>query len=115
MKNREKQELGLSPWRSATTSNEYWDRGLVDNPQFPISVFPAIDEIVDGSRQVFTPYVSNQPISVTGPNNSSESQLRLIRLQAQTTHTFSRLIDSTISSSSMAHSGIRSYELYRST
>ena len=59
MKNSEEQELGLSPWQSATTSNEYWDRGLVDNPQFPISVAPAIDEIVDGSRQVLTPSVSN--------------------------------------------------------
>jgi hypothetical protein len=29
----------------------------VDNPQFPISVAPAIDEIVDRSRQVFTPSV----------------------------------------------------------
>jgi hypothetical protein len=46
MENRE--ELGLSPWRSATTSNEFWDRGLEENPQFPISVAPAIDEIVDG-------------------------------------------------------------------
>ena len=114
MKNREEQELGLSPWRPATTSNEYWDRALVDNPQFPIYVAPAIYEIVDGSRHVFTPSVSIQPIFVTGPNNSSGSQLRLIRPQAQTTHTFSRLIDSTIPSSSMAHSGIRNNEFYRS-
>ena len=86
----------------------------VDNPQFPISVAPTTDEIVDGSREVFTPSVSNQPISVTGPNNSSRSQLRLTRSQAQTTHTFSRLINSTIPSSSMAPSGIRSNEFYRS-
>jgi hypothetical protein len=46
MENREEQGLGLSPWRSATTSDEFWDRGLEDNPQFPISVAPAIDEIV---------------------------------------------------------------------
>jgi hypothetical protein len=58
---------------------------LEDNPQFPISVAPAIDEIVDGSRQVFTPSVSNRPSSVTGPNNSSGSQLRLTRPQAKTT------------------------------
>jgi hypothetical protein len=45
MKNSEEQELGLSPWQSATTSNEYWDRGLVDNPQFTISVAPAIDKL----------------------------------------------------------------------
>jgi hypothetical protein len=50
IENREEQEFDLSPWWSATTSDEYWDRGLVDNPQFPISVAPAIDEIVDGSR-----------------------------------------------------------------
>jgi hypothetical protein len=35
-------ELGLSPWKSATTSDEFWDRGLEDNPQFPISAAPAI-------------------------------------------------------------------------
>ena len=52
MENREEQELGLSPWRSATTSDEFWDRGLEDNPQFPIYVAPAIDEIVDGSGLV---------------------------------------------------------------
>jgi hypothetical protein len=86
----------------------------VDNPQFPISVASAIDEIVVRSRQVFTPSVSNQPISVTGPNNSSGSQLRLTRPQAQTTHTFSRLIDRTMPSSSMSPSGIRSKEFYRS-
>jgi hypothetical protein len=51
MENREEQELGVSPWWSATTSDEYWDSCLVDNPQFPISVAPTIDEIVDGSRQ----------------------------------------------------------------
>jgi hypothetical protein len=28
MENREEQELGLSPWRSATPSDEFWDRGL---------------------------------------------------------------------------------------
>ena len=110
MENRE--ELGLSPWRSATTSDEFWDRGLEDNPQFPISVAPAIDEIVDGSRLVLTPSVSNRPSSFTGPHNSS--QLRLPRPQAKTTHTFSRPIDSTISSSSMAPSDIRSNEFYRS-
>ena len=114
MENREEQGLGLSPWRSATTSDEFWDRGLEDNPQFPISVAPAIDEIVDGSRQVFTPSVSNRPSSVTGPNNSSWSQLRLTRPQVKTTHTFSRPIDTTIPSSSMAPSGIRSNEFYRS-
>ena len=53
MENREEEGLGLSPWRSATTSDEFWDRSLEDNPQFPISVALAIDEIVDGSRQVF--------------------------------------------------------------
>jgi hypothetical protein len=112
MEIREEQGLGLSPWQSATTSDEFW--GLEDNPQFPISVAPAIDEIVDGSRQVFTPSVSNQPCSVTDPNNSSGSQLRLTRPQAKTTHTFSRPIDTTIPSSSMAPSGIRSNEFYRS-
>jgi hypothetical protein len=86
----------------------------VDNAQFPISVAPAIDEIVDRSKQVFTPSVSNQPISVTGPKNSSGSQLRPTRPQAQTTHTFSSLIDRTMPSSSMALSGIRSKEIYRS-
>jgi hypothetical protein len=111
MENRE--ELGLSPWRSATTSNEYWDRGLEDNPQFPISVGPAIDEIVGGSRLVFTSSVSNRPSSFTGPNNSS--QLRRTRPQATNTHTFSRHIDNTIPSSSMAPSGIRSDEFYRSS
>ena len=110
MENREEQGLGLSPWGSATTSDEFWDRSLEDNPQFPISV--ALAEIVDGSRQVFTP--SNRPSSVTGPNNSSGSQLRLTRPQAKTTHTFSRPIDTTIPSSSMALSGIRSNEFYRS-
>jgi hypothetical protein len=55
MENREEQGLGLSLCRSTTTSDEFWDRGLEDNPQFPISVALAIDEIVDGSRQVFTP------------------------------------------------------------
>ena len=114
MENREEQGLGLSSWRSATTSDPFWDRGLEDNPQFPISVAPAIDEIVDGSRQVFTPSVSNRPSSVTGPNNSSGSQLRLTRPQAKTTHTFSRPIDTTIPSSPMAPSGIRINEFYRS-
>ena len=111
MENREEQGLGLSPWRSAATSDEFWDRGLEDNAQFHISVAPAIDEIVDGSRQVFTPSVSNRPNSVTGPSNSSGSQLRLTRPQAKTTHTFSRPIDTSIPSSS---SGIRSNEFYRS-
>ena len=86
--------------------------GLEDNPQFPISVAPTIDEIVDDSRLVFTPSVSNPPSSFTGPNNSS--QLRLTRPRAKTTHTFSRPIDSTIPSSSMAPSGIRSNAFYRS-
>ena len=85
MENRE--ELGLSPRRSATTSEEF---GIIHNTY----VAPAIDEIVDGSRLVFTPSVSNRPSSFTGPNNSS--QLRLTRPQAKTTHTFSRSIDSTI-------------------
>ena len=49
MENREEQGLGLSSWRSATTSDAFWDRGLEDNPQFTISVAPAIDEIVDGT------------------------------------------------------------------
>jgi hypothetical protein len=53
-------------------------------------------------------------VSVTGPNNSSGSQLRLTRPQAKTTHTISRPIDTTIPSSSMAPSGIRSNEFYRS-
>ena len=115
MENRE-QGLGLSPWRSATISDEFWDRGLEDNPQFPISVAPEIDEIVDVSRQVFTPSVSNRPSSVTGPNNSSGSQLRLTHPRAIFffMHTFSRPIDATIPSSSMAPSGIRSNEFYRS-
>jgi hypothetical protein len=82
---------------------------LEDNPQFSISIAPAIDEIVDGSRQVFTPSVSNRPSSVTGYNKSSGSQLRLTRPRAKTTP-----IDITIPSSSMAPSGIRSNELYRS-
>jgi hypothetical protein len=69
---------------------------------------------VDGSRQVFTPFVSNRPSSVIGPNNSSGSQLRLTRPQAKTTHTFSRPIDTTMLSSSVAPSGIRSNEFYRS-
>jgi hypothetical protein len=99
---------------ATTTSDEFWDRGLEDNPQFPISVAPAIDEIVDGSRQVFAPSVSNRPSSVTGPNNSSGSQLTLTRPQAKTTHTFSRPIDTTIPSYSMAPSDIRSNEFYRS-
>jgi hypothetical protein len=47
MENRE-QRIGLSPWRSTITSDEFWDMGLEDNPQFPISVAPAMDEIVDG-------------------------------------------------------------------
>jgi hypothetical protein len=85
MENREEQGLGLSPWRSATTSDEFWDRGLEDNPQVPVSVAPAIDEIVDGSKQVFTPSASNRPSSVTDPNNSSGSQLRLTLPQAKTT------------------------------
>ena len=114
MENREEKELGLYPLRSATTSEEYWDRGLVDNPQFPISVAPAIDEIVDGSRHVFTPSVPNQPIFLTGPNNSLGSQLRLTRPQAQGTHTCSRPIDSNIPSSSMAPLCIRSNAFYRS-
>jgi hypothetical protein len=33
MENREEQELGLSPWRSATTSDEFWDRGLEENKE----------------------------------------------------------------------------------
>ena len=111
MENREEQGLGLSLCRSTTTSDEFWDRGLEDNPQLPIYVAPAIDEIVDGSRQVFTPSVSDRPNSVTGPNNSSGSQLRLTRPQAKTTHTFSRPIDTSIPNSS---SGIRSNEFYRS-
>jgi hypothetical protein len=68
---------------------------------------------VDGSRQVFTPSVSNRPSSVTSPNNSSGSQLRLTRPQAKTTHTFSSPIDTTILSSSLALSGIRSNEFNR--
>ena len=59
MENKEEQGIGLYRRWSATTSDEFWDRGLEDNPQFPISVAPAIDEIVDGSKQVFTPSVSN--------------------------------------------------------
>ena len=86
---------------------------MEENPQFPIYVAPAIDEIVDGSIQVLTPSVSNRPRSVTGPNLSG-SQLRLTRPQAKTMHTFSKSIDTTITSSSMAPSGIRSNELYRS-
>jgi hypothetical protein len=54
--NRAEQGLGLSLCRSTTTSDEFWDRGLEDNPQLPIYVAPAIDEIVDGSRQVFAAY-----------------------------------------------------------
>jgi hypothetical protein len=54
MENREEQGLGLSLCRSTTTSDEFWDRGLEDNPQHPIYVAPAINEIVDGSRQVIT-------------------------------------------------------------
>jgi hypothetical protein len=34
MENREEQ--GLSPWRSVTTSDDFWDRGLEDNSQLPI-------------------------------------------------------------------------------
>jgi len=49
---------------------------------------------MDGSRQVFTPYVSNRPSSVTGPKKLSGSQLRLTRPQAQNTLTFSMPIDS---------------------
>ena len=49
---------------------------------------------MDGSRQVFTSYVSNRPSSVTGPKHSSGSQLRLTRPQAQNTLTFSMPIDS---------------------
>jgi hypothetical protein len=96
-------------------SEEYWNRVLVDNPQFPISVATAIDEIVDRSRHVFTPSVFNQPIFVAGPNNSLGSQLRLTRPKAQVTHTFSRPIDSNIPSSSMAPPCIRSNAFYRST
>jgi hypothetical protein len=51
MENREEQGLNYESW--TTTSDEFWDRGLEDNPQLPISVALAIDEIVDGSRQVF--------------------------------------------------------------
>jgi hypothetical protein len=57
------------------SSDDFWDRGLEDNSQLPISVAPAIDEIVDGSRQVFTPSVSNRPNSITGPYNSFWSEL----------------------------------------
>ena len=65
-------------------------------------------------RQVFTPSVSNRSSSVIGPNNSSGSQLRLTRPQAKITHTFSRPIDTTIPSSSMAPTCIRSNAFYRS-
>ena len=71
MENREEQGLGFSLRRSATNSDEFWDRGLEENPQFPISVAPAVNESVDGSRQVFTPSVSNRQSSVIGPNNLS--------------------------------------------
>ena len=50
MENKEEQGIGLYRRRSATTSDEFWDRGLEDNPQFPISVAPAIDEIVVPDR-----------------------------------------------------------------
>ena len=53
-------------------------------------------------------------ICCSGPNNSSGSQLRLTRPRAEATHTFSRPIDATIPSSSMAPLGIRSNEFYRS-
>ena len=53
MENKEEQGIGLYRRRSATTLDEFWDRGLEDNPQFPISVASAIDEIVDGSRKGF--------------------------------------------------------------
>ena len=86
------QRLVLSYWLSYTAQDEYWDRGLLDNQQFP--VVPLIDEIMDGSRQVFTPYVSNRPSSVTGPKHLSGSQLRLTRHQAQNTLAFSIPIDS---------------------
>lgn len=49
---------------------------------------------MDGSRQVFTPYVSNRPSSVTGPKKLSGSQLRLTRPETQNTSTFSIPIDS---------------------
>ena len=45
MENKEEQGIGLYRRRSATTLDEFWDRGLEDNPQFPISVAPAIDYI----------------------------------------------------------------------
>jgi hypothetical protein len=48
-----REEQGLNYESQTTTSDEFWDRGLEDNPQLPISVALAIDEIVDGSRQVF--------------------------------------------------------------
>jgi hypothetical protein len=48
-----REEQGLNYESRTTTSDEFWDRGLEDNPQLPISVALAIDEIVDGSRQVF--------------------------------------------------------------
>jgi hypothetical protein len=66
--------------------------GLLDNPQFPVA--PIIDEITDGSRQVFPSYVSNRPSSVIGPKHLSGSQLRLTRPEAQNTSTFSIPIDS---------------------
>ena len=48
-----REEQGLNYESRTTTSDEFWDRGLEDNPQLPISGALAIDEIVDGSRQVF--------------------------------------------------------------
>jgi hypothetical protein len=28
-------EVGLSPWRSAITSDEFWDMDILDNIQYP--------------------------------------------------------------------------------
>jgi hypothetical protein len=112
MENRE-QRLGISPWRSTITSDEFWIWGWKIIHNFLYLLLRQWMKLWM-VRQVFTPSVSNRSSSVTGPNNSSGSQLRLTRPQAKITHTFSRPIDTTIPSSSMAPSGIRSNEFYRS-
>ena len=112
MENRE-QRLGISPWRSTITSDEFWIWGWKIIHNFLYLLLRQWMKLWM-VRQVFTPSVSNRSSSVTGPDNSSGSQLRLTRPQAKITHTFSRPIDTTIPSSSMAPTCIRSNAFYRS-
>lgn len=93
------ENMGLSPWRSATCSDEFWD----GNPQF--------QDPLMSSETLHVP-IQDQPSVPT-----SSSQLRLSK--ARVTHTFARPVDSISMAPSSSNpeslpSGVRSDAFARS-